>query len=239
VKIGTPKHIKSNAPEIKKFEQPKPVEGSLKEDLEEEANSIVDDAKEMYLRIIEEANLEAHKILEIAQHERESIYAHATEQGYSDGHGAGFSEGLNQAEAIIQKAAEVKLLLDEKRLEMYREAEIEIMEMVLDIARKVIGEELTQNPDIMLSLIRQALDKCAYKDKLAIRVSELDYSYVNDNKDRIIMLTQGINELEIICDKALQKGSCIVETPGGEVNSGLTVQINEIEKAFEYLLRNE
>jgi flagellar biosynthesis/type III secretory pathway protein FliH len=53
------------------------------------------------------------------------------------------------------------------------------------------------------------------------------------------MLTQGINELEIICDKALQKGSCIVETPAGEVNSGLSVQMNEIERAFEYLLRNE
>jgi flagellar assembly protein FliH len=239
VKIGTPKHIKSNAPIIIKQEDPKPVEGLRTEDLEEEAKNIVEDAKEMYLRIIEEANFEAQKILEIAQHEREAIYTHATEQGYADGHGAGFSEGLNQADAIIQQAAEIKLQLDEKRLEIYRDAEIEIMEMVLDIARKVIGEELIQNPDIILSLIRLALDKCAFKDKLAIRVSELDYAYVNDNKDRIIMLTQGINELEIICDKALQKGSCIVETPAGEVNSGLSVQMNEIERAFEYLLRNE
>ena len=239
MKIGTPKHIKSNTPVIKKIEGPQTTGKMQIESLEEHANNIIEDAKVMYLRIIEEANSEAQKILNIAKQEKGLIFAHSTENGFAEGHDAGFAKGLNQAEALIQQAAELKLNLDERSKQMYKEAEVEIMEMVLDIARKVIGEELKQNSEILISLIKQALDKCAFKDKLVIRVSEQDYDYVNSNRDKIIVLTEGINDLEILCDKALQKGSCIVETPGGEINSGISVQLNEIEKAFEYLMRNE
>ena len=239
MKIGTPKHIKSNTPVIRKIEAPKPLDVSQIEDLEEEATNIIADAKKMYLRIIEEANIEAQKILETANQEREEIHLNSAEQGNAEGYASGLAQGLNQAEGIIQQAAELKLQLDERSKRIYKEAEIEIMEMVLDIARKVIGEELTQNADVLVSLIKKALDKCAFKEKLSIRVSELDYDYVIDNKDRIVILTEGINDLEILCDKALKKGSCIVETQAGEINSGITVQLNEIEKAFEYLMRNE
>jgi flagellar assembly protein FliH len=239
VKIGTPKHIKSSTPVAKIIEEPKPIDIPQTEDLEEEAANIVDDAKEMYLKIIEEANLEAQQIVDIANQERQKIHLNAAEQGSAEGYAAGFEQGLSQAESIIQQAAELKLQLDERNKRIYKEAENEIMELVLDISRKVLGEELTQNPDILISLINKALDKCTFKEKLSIRVSEQDYDYVNDNKDRIVMLTEGINDLEILCDRALKAGSCIVETQAGEIDSGITVQINEIEKAFEYLMRNE
>lgn len=239
MKIGIPKHIKSNTPVIRKIEEPKHIDVSQIKDLEEESANIIEDAKKMYLRIIEEANLEAQKILETANREREEIHLNSAKKGNAEGYASGQAKGLNQAEAIIQQAAELKLKLDERSKSIYKEAEIEIMEMVLDIARKVIGEELTQNPDILVSLIKKALDKCAFKEKLSIRVSEHDYDYVNENKDRIVILTEGINDLEILCDKALKMGSCIVETQAGEINSGITVQLNEIEKAFEYLMRNE
>lgn len=238
VKIGTPKHIKSNTPVIK-VEEPMPIDEPTVQNLEEEASNIIEDAKEMYLKIIAEANSEAQRIIDAAQQEKDAFYSQAADQGYDEGREAGFAEGLNQAEAIIQQAAFIKQQLDERSNQIYKEAEIEIMEMVLDIAKKVIGEELTQSPDILISLIKQALAKCAFKDKLVIRVSEQDFDFVSQNRDRIIVLTEGINDLEINCDKALAKGSCIVETPSGEINSGINVQINEIERAFEYLMRNE
>jgi flagellar assembly protein FliH len=239
VKIGIPKHIKSSTSVIRKIEDPKPIDISQIEDLEEEAANIIDDAKKMYLKIIEEANIEAQKILEAANQEREEIHLNSAEQGNADGYATGLAQGLNQAEAIIQQAAELKLQLDMRSKSIYKEAEIEIMEMVLDISRKVIGEELTQNADVLISLIKKALEKCTFKEKLTIRVSEQDYNHVINNKDRIVILTEGINDLEIICDKALKIGSCIVETQAGEINSGLTVQLNEISRAFEYLMRNE
>jgi flagellar biosynthesis/type III secretory pathway protein FliH len=41
-----------------------------------------------------------------------------------------------------------------------------------------------------------------------------------------------------VSDLSLPNGSCIIETPSGEVNSSVDVQIEEVEKIFNYLLRN-
>lgn len=240
VKIGTPKPIKANMPPIVKPEIHKAEdEASKKAKEEEKANSIIEDAKELYLKIIEEANFEAKRIMEQAASEKEEKEAAAAEDGYREGYNSGYSEGINQAQTMINQAMEIKTQLDKRYGEILREAEGQIIELVLEIANKVIGQELTQNSEVVMSLIKQSIVKCTFKDKLTVRVSEEDYDYVNSNKEKIVMLTEGINDLEIYCDKALPKGGCIVETPSGEINAGINVQMKEIEKAFEYLIRNE
>ncbi|MGB7604247.1 MAG: FliH/SctL family protein [Lutisporaceae bacterium] len=239
IKIGTPKAIRSNVPIDVKHELAITSEVALEINAEEQANNIIEDAKELYLKIIEEANFEAKRIIDNAQEEKEMLQATAGDNGYKDGFNTGYTEGVNQGHEIIMKAEELKQQLDDRNVSIYKEAENEIMELVIDISKKVIMQELTQNKEVMMSLIKQSINKCTFKDKLTIRVSEDDFNYVNSNKERIIMLTEGINDLEIYCDKALTKGSCIVETPSGEINAGIDVQMKEIIKAFEYLIRNE
>lgn len=239
MKIGTPKPIKNNTPPVIKIETNKLTEEEIKLSAEDHANSIIEDAKELYLKIIEEANAEAKRILDQAGQDKETLQATAGEDGYREGFNAGYADGISQAQDIINQAIELKEQLDERNKELYREAEVQIMELVLEISNKVLGQELTQNDEVIMSLIRQAISKCAFKDELKIRVSEEDYEYVNANKEKIVMLTEGINSLEIYCDKALPKGGCVVETTAGEINAGINVQMNEIKKAFEYLIRNE
>lgn len=239
IKIGTPKAIKSNVSIPVKQEIAIASETSLGFNDEEQANNIIEDAKELYLKIIEEANFEAKRIIDAAHAEKEAIQAAAGDNGYKEGFDTGYTEGLNQAQNIIMKAEEIKQQLDDRNSCIYKAAENEIIELVLEISKKVIGQELTQNNEVMMSLIKQAINKCTFKDKLTIRVSDDDFNYVNDNKERIMMLTEGINDIEIYCDKALTKGSCIVETPSGEINAGIDIQMKEITNAFEYLLRNE
>ncbi len=239
VKIGIPKAIKSNLPIAVKRELAMTGEAALAPNADEQANNIIEDAKELYLKIIDEANFEAKRIIDNAQEEKDRIQATAGDNGYKDGFNTGYTEGINQAQDIIIKAEEVKKQLDDRNASIYKEAENEIMELVIDISQKVIGQELSQNNEVMLSLIKQCINKCTFKDKLTIRVSEDDFNYVNSIKERIKMLTEGINDLIVHCDKALTKGSCIVETPSGEINAGIDVQMKEITKAFDYLIRNE
>lgn len=239
IKIGTPKAIKSNVPISVSHELAMTSEAAFELNAEEQANNIIEDAKELYLKIIEEANFEAKRIIDNAQEEKEMLQATAGDNGYKDGFNTGYTEGINQAQDIIMRAEELKQQLDDRNAVIYKEAENEIMELVIDIAQKVLMQELTQNKEVMMSLIKQSISKCTFKDNLTIRVSEDDFNFVNSNKERIIMLTEGINNLEIYCDKALTKGSCIVETPSGEINAGIDVQMKEITKAFEYLIRNE
>lgn len=242
VSIGTPKPIlntfKNQEKKSAEAETVKKNEANC-HDEEETANLIIEDAKQMYLKIIEEANSEAQAVTKNAELEAQKLMSASREEGYTKGYESGYLEGRGEAQSLIDEASQIKEFLDNRKESLFREAEEQVMQLVLSIAKKVIGNELEQNKEAILSIVSQALQKCAFKRKLALKISPHDYDLIIENKARICTMVEGISDIEIISDLSLTKGSCIVETPSGEINSSIDVQIKEIEKIFTYLLRNE
>lgn len=242
VTLGTPKplvnaFIDNNKVKNEEAEQGIPAAETV--DAEKAARDIIEDAKEMYLKIIEEANAEAKNIVEDAQNQAEQLQLSAKEDGYKEGFEAGYSDSRKEAQSFIDEAIEIREFLDNRKCDIYREAEEQIIKLIIDISKKVIGDEITQNKEAMLSLVNQALQKCAFRKKLVLKVSPEDHSFILENKDRVCKLVEGISDIEIEADMSLEAGSCIVETPSGEINSSVDVQIMEIEKIFTYMLGNE
>ncbi|HYF83057.1 MAG TPA: FliH/SctL family protein [Clostridia bacterium] len=242
ISMGTPKSIinifKSEARQNPEAEVI--IEETAKDDdFAEAANSIIEDAKQMYLKIIEEANTEAKSMVAAADMEAQNLKSVAIESGYKEGYDSGYVEGRREAQSIVDEAAELREFLDIRKEKFYQEAEEQVVQLVLELARKVIGDELTQNNETILSLVNQALQKCAFRKKLVLKISPQDSNFILENKDRICMMVEGISDIDIVSDLSLTQGSCIIETPSGEINSSIDVQIKEIEKIFAYLLRNE
>lgn len=206
---------------------------------EEAANNIIEDAKQMYLKIIEEANNEAQSIVGRAEADGNNLRLSAREEGFREGYASGYEEGKGAAGSIINEAIEIREFLDSRRDSLYRDAEEEILSLILEISKKVIGDELNNNQNAIMLLIKQALEKCAFKNKLVIRVSPEDYEFVSKSKDNICKLVECVSDIEIDSDPSLEKGGCIVETPSGEINASAYVQMKELEKVFLFTLRNE
>jgi len=240
VSIGIPKHIvhvfRNETIKEEKCETINSDDNN-QADAEEYANSIVEDAKLMYLKIIEEANAEARRIMEAAEAEASGLLSSSRENGYKEGHESGYLEGKSEAQSIIDEASEIKVFLDRRRESLYKEAEEQIVDLILSISKKVIGQELSQNREALLSLVNQALQKCAFKNKLVLKISPLDFDFIKENKYRICKMVEGISDIDIVSDLSLPQGSCIVETPSGEINSSIDVQFKEIEKIFTYIYR--
>jgi len=243
VSIGAPKPIINVFKGMMKAavtEEKEKADSEVKDIKEEEAaNNIIEDAKEMYLKIIEEANSEAKTLSEAAEKEARKLMSDAKENGHREGFEAGYLEGRREAQSVIDEAAELRKFLDNRRDDIYEEAEEQMVQLVLDIAKKVISDELTQNKEAILSLVKKALQKCAFKKMLVLKVSPLDFDFILENKGRICMMVEGISDIEIVSELSLDQGSCIIETPSGEINSSMDIQIKEIEKIFTYILRNE
>jgi flagellar assembly protein FliH len=240
--MGSPKPIINKFESVENpagKEEAKSEEPAGSSNMEEAANSIIDDAKEMYLKIIEEANGEAKATMEAAESDAHKLKAASKEEGYKEGYETGYSEGRKEAQSVIDEAVGLREFLDERKENIFMEAEEQIMQLVLQISEKVIGDEIKQNKEAILSLVNMALQKCAFKKKLILKVSTQDYDFIIENKEQICMMAEGISDIDIVSDLSLAQGGCIVETPSGEINSSIDVQIKEINKIFNYLLRNE
>ncbi|HOV27375.1 MAG TPA: FliH/SctL family protein [Pseudobacteroides sp.] len=189
--------------------------------------------------IIKEANYEAERIINEIQNEAienaNAIIQEARQKGFEEG----YNEVKKQYEDLLVEAESIKEHARVEYKEVLESIESDAVNIVLDITRKVLGMEISTNKEVILSLIKQAFEKCSSKENVVLKVSNEDYEYVCANKDVIMGQVEGIGELDIKKDSSLKAGGCIVETPYGTIDAGMETKFKKIENAFRDVIFNE
>lgn len=189
-------------------------------------------AKERADMIIREAKLEAEKIIQQAYADAEKKKIEVLEEARKKGYDKGYAEGRQQYEHLIEEAEKIK----ENSLREYRQTleslEADIIGMVLDVAKKVVGREIQTDKSIVLELVKEAFAKCMNREKAILKVSPEDYKFVEEHKEEILSAVEGLEDFDIKEDSSMQPGSCIVETPFGNVDSGVNTKIGKVEEIF-------
>lgn len=240
VNIGNPYKMKvqpqvSKAPVMTFEEVDEPEENN--EDKEFAiSQDIIFKAKEEAALMLREAELEAERLLNEAKAEikriSEETYTQAKEEGYKEGEAL----AQEQYKGIIAEAEEYR----EKCKKLYEDTlstlERDMIELVLDIAAKVVGEEIRNNQEAIIGVIKDTIKSCSNHEKVVLKVSCQDYDFVVENKDRILSLVPDIESLEIKKDSTLDKGACIVDTGFGLVDGSADTRFENIKQAFYDIL---
>ena len=204
--------------------------------VEQPQESVLESAKQQAEQILQQAMREADDMLVQAQ-EKISLHVmeveqQAKEEGYRNG------ERLAQKhyQSLIQEAEQLKRDSEELYENTIRSLEGQMVETILDIARKVIGVELSQNNETIIGLIRKTLLSTSPTGEIVVTVNPEDYEIVIENKERLIEGVKNIRELAIKKDSSLQQGGCIVETGFGSIDSSIETQMKAIEDTFHEIL---
>ena len=200
-------------------------------------------AEEKARRIVTEAEKKAEEILKKAEDEKKEIFRLGEEQGFEKGYQEGFQagelKGYEEEKVYIQEAKDLKKQAYIDRDNLAKELEESIIDLSIKAIEKVIDKELERDHELLLNLIENGLKKSTYTETLTIRVSEGDYDLIDVNKNKIYMMTEGIDDIIIKVDHSFKKNEIIIETHSGIINAGLKTQIEQIQKAFKDLLQSE
>jgi flagellar assembly protein FliH len=123
--------------------------------------------------------------------------------------------------------------------EFISKIEDDTVSVIMDIARKVVGFEISFNREDILYIVKEALECCTHRENVILKVSEADYETVVESKNNLIAMTQGVGDIEIKIDYSLEPGGCLLETPYGAVDGGANTRLSEIEKIFRGLVGRE
>ena len=159
-----------------------------------------------------------------------------------------------QAEAAGRKAAEaaVERILDEKvakRMQTLLPALEQVVREVNDlkgallvewersatkvslaIAKQIIGREVTQDPQISLDTIRDALRLAAGAAEIKLHVNPGDYTNLGSQLQKVAATLAKLSPSEIVADQSISAGGCRVETKFGEVDLQIETQLRRIEE---------
>lgn len=171
--------------------------------------------------IIQKAKEDAKHYRESVKKECELIKVKAEEQG--------FEKGLAQFMGTIES---VNLHLAAMRHEMQNQ----ILPLALKAAKKIVGDQLTLKPDIIVDIVMNTLKPVIQSLNIRILVNKADKPFLDAKKEQIKLLLERVEHLSIEERHDVTPGGCIIETESGIINATIENQWRAIEAAFAKFL---
>ncbi len=231
VNIGNPFAVKPPADKT----PPIPPEG------EGEASEFVpvdvlEAARKEALMLVREAEMEAERLMNAAKDAGESDALELARVARETGYAEGESQAQQQYAALLAEAEETLESARREAVRVLETLEAGVLQLVLEIARKVVGMELSANPDTILGIIRTTMADLTPLDQMLVKVSADDYPHVSANLERLHASLPFLCELDIRKDASLKKGACLVETGRGTADGSAEERLRQIEGACRALL---
>ncbi len=233
-------------PVIKQNHAPTTVSPFSMRDIEEQAQSLV-----------RQARAAAEQVLARAQREAEGLRRQAREAGQSDGYAAGLAKGMSEgrteglrrgaeeghaagraaglAEVGPQLAAAHAALaaavtqIDANRNDLAQAATAEVVQLALALARRVTKRQAALDPAVLAANLADAVRLAVRAADVRILVHPDQRQTVEQELPRLKMDWPQLTHIELADDPSITPGGCRVLTrSGGEVDARIETQLDRI-----------
>lgn len=146
----------------------------------------------------------------------------------------GYNEGLKNAQKDIDEIKnKISQFLDCKQ-EVYNKVAGGILEIALEVAKKIINKEVEENREYIIPMITGLLDEVnKTENKITLKVMPKDVEIL---KDKIIEVFKGQGfeaKISVIPDNTIKDGGVILETSNGIIDATIDTQLAIIEQALK------
>lgn len=108
--------------------------------------------------------------------------------------------------------------------EVTAKLESEVVELALEIAKKIVAREINTDREVVLAVTRTALTKLHARTLASVHLHPDDLVFVQENRDRLNFH----GSLELIEDKSITPGGCLIHTDSGDIDARIESQFDEI-----------
>lgn len=170
--------------------------------------------------------IDDRNLISRAKEEAQNIREAAAKEGYE--------EGLRQAQADI---ADVKNAISSflgAKQAVFDYITPSIMEISVDIAKKIIKRELEQDPLIIVNNIKEVFkDLSKEETKITLKVNPIQVSLLKVEIPEV-MTNVGLDaKIMIVPDESIMEGGCIVTTTNGVIDATIETQLSVISEALK------
>ncbi len=160
-----------------------------------------------------------------AQEEAQSIRELAAKEGYKNG----IEEAHTELETL--KASLVEFLGSKK--EAYDALSDDMLELSLEIAKKIIKKEVELSDDILKGVLTEVFEEISSnEEKITIKVAPDEVDFARASMPDVLQNSAIDAKIVIVADEAIEKGSCVVMTSNGVIDANFSTQLSIIQNAF-------
>ena len=169
--------------------------------------------------------IDDRKLVSRSKDEADNIKRTAFEEGYK--------AGLEKATEDIQFFKNQLGIFLTAQKEVFEYIAPDILEISVDIARRIIKKEVSTDPQIVMNIILDILKTVSKSEpKILIRVNPAEVQFVKDNMPNALYELGIEAKINVVGDETLLEGGCKFETSNGIVDASIDAQTEIIKKAL-------
>lgn len=194
-------------------------------ELVEEAKQIITEAQQEAQKLVEDANNQAKS-------EADAIRENARKEGYDAGNKQGYEDGTNSLQEKFMALETFTQSQFDLKHNIIKSAQLDIVELVVAIARKVCQKTLENDIDVLKNMTIESINRLKDKETITITINpelaEKIYSISDELKEAIPKL----QNIKVIEDENVSADGTIVESLLSRVDNRLKIQIDQIADKF-------
>lgn len=170
--------------------------------------------------------IDDRNLISRAREEADSIREAAAKEGYQ--------QGLDSAKEDIEKVKEAIGTFFNAKQEVFDAISPDILDISIDIAKKIIKKELSQDSSIILDNIRDILKTLSKEEtKIMLTVNPAQADMLKQEVPDVVSSVGLEAKVMIIPDENIMEGGCLVTTTNGVIDAKIETQLSIISKALK------
>ncbi len=206
------------------------------------------DVQALAKRILQRAAEQAKRKLDAAGKQAEDIEKAAYDDGFQKGHAEGFAKGEPEGKAAGEAAARkafqeraeslvpaLEALLKEleaRKIELRSQAESDLLQLALEIARRIVGREIALDERLVGARMQRAIGLATERSDLVVRAHPQDVEALREELPALHAAFSDLGKVALEADDALARGEIRVQGKEGEVDFRVDQQFEAIERAL-------
>lgn len=172
--------------------------------------------------------IDDRNLISRAREEADAIRENAAKDGYQ--------AGLDMAKEDLLMLKDGIETFFGARQQIYDAIAPDILEISLDIAKKIIKKEVAENPDIVLENIKEMLGGLSKEEtKLILKVNPAQAAMLKQQVPEIVIAAGLEAKVVIIPDENIMEGGCLLTTTNGVIDATIETQVDIISEALKEL----
>ncbi len=180
----------------------------------------------------QEAEEERKKLLSATEEKVDEIKNEAFNEGFEAGCLKGMQKRYDEAGPLVLQVNSVMEQLNSLRQAVRFQAEKELVELALQIAKKVVAEEIKLPNDVIKNIVTAALHKTEVPGKIYLYLHPDDYEFLLKSKADLERYLNEEQTLVLRQNPELKPGSIYVESDEEIISRSIEDQFNMLEKTL-------
>lgn len=122
----------------------------------------------------------------------EEIQRKAYEEGFASGEKAGFADGEQKAAILIERLEKIIEEVAVFKENLVKEMEAQVVNLAMAMARKIIIEEISMRPEVIVTVVREALKKLQRTGTITIKINPSLYDLFMKKKPELMDIHEDI-----------------------------------------------